>query len=165
MIPFSLVFLWKNEKKIVTYAKCMDRAEKDVTSVDCNNISEDNNYKLVHTGGKAINNTELVDNQFGVSVENSYRLKRIVEVYQWVETQTKKDDRIHYYYNQQWSQQAIDSNTFHDKNGHDNPPTNWPFRSNTTEAKNVTLGDYKLNHSQIGRLGRNSSTKVQPEKD
>lgn len=104
MIPFTLVFLWKNEKKIVTYAKCMDRAEKDVSSVDCNNVSEDNNYKLVHTGGKAINNTELVDNQFGVSVENSYRLKRIVEVYQWVETQTKKDDKIQYYYNQRWSQ-------------------------------------------------------------
>jgi hypothetical protein len=26
LIPFSLVLLWKNEKKLVTFAKCMEQA-------------------------------------------------------------------------------------------------------------------------------------------
>ena len=28
IIPFTMVFLWKNEKKIVTYARVMDKAAK-----------------------------------------------------------------------------------------------------------------------------------------
>jgi len=83
MIPFALVFLWKNEKKIVTFQKCMDRAEKEIITVDCNDATAENNFKLIHVTGKTENKTDLVDNDFGVSIENSYRLKRRVEVYQW----------------------------------------------------------------------------------
>lgn len=83
LIPFSLVFLWKNEKKIVTFQKCMDRAEKEVVGADATNINDENNFKLVHVMGKSFNKTDLVDNQFQVTAENSYRLKRTVEVYQW----------------------------------------------------------------------------------
>ena len=83
LIPFSLVLLWKNEKKIVTFQKCMDRAEKEIKTVDCNDATAENNFKLIHVTGKTENKTDLVDNDFGVSIENSYRLKRKVEVYQW----------------------------------------------------------------------------------
>ena len=48
MIPFSIVFLWKNEKKIVTFAKCMDRAEKEVVTVQAEATNPANNFKLVH---------------------------------------------------------------------------------------------------------------------
>jgi len=83
MIPFALVFLWKNEKKIVTFQKCMDRAEKEVKTVKADEASSDNNFKLIHVTGKTENKTDLIDNDFAVTAENSYRLKRVVEVYQW----------------------------------------------------------------------------------
>jgi len=86
LIPFAMVFLWKNEKKIVTYARVMDRAAKEVKNIPSTKPSAVNNFKLVHMIGESSNSTVLVDNEFGISVENSYRLKRIVEVYQWVET-------------------------------------------------------------------------------
>ena len=33
----------------------MDKAEKECKTVDCCNISDDNNFKLVHTTGKSEN--------------------------------------------------------------------------------------------------------------
>lgn len=133
MIPFSLVLLWKNEKKIVTFAKCMARAEKDVKEVTPEATSNDNNFKLVHLKGKSHNDTEIVDNEFGVSVENSYRLKRVVEVYQWYEIATKKEDRMTYTYKQGWYSSPQDSSKFNEKIGHENPAS-WPIKSNTIEA-------------------------------
>ena len=83
LIPFALVFLWKNEKKLVTYAKCMETAKEDCTSVSADSADQGNNFKLVHVTGKTENKTDLVDNDFGVTAENSYRLIRSVEMYQW----------------------------------------------------------------------------------
>ena len=61
----------------------MDRAEKEVKTVKADDSSSDNNFKLIHVTGKTENKTDLIDNDFAVTAENSYRLKRIVEVYQW----------------------------------------------------------------------------------
>lgn len=83
LIPFALVFLWKNEKKIVTYAKCMETAQKECTEVNADSADQSNNFKLVHVSGKTENKTDLVDNDFGVTAENSYRLIRSVEMHQW----------------------------------------------------------------------------------
>jgi len=166
MIPFALVLLWKNEKKLVTYAKCMEKARADCTNANNKDLSEANNFKLVHTSGKSENKTELVDNEFGIVAENSYRLKRIVEMYQWRQEKiTGKDgapDR--YTYSQQWCSSPIDSSNFNES-GHENPGTNWPFQSVTVEAQHVTLGDYKLNASQVSRLGRHNTKKSEVSDD
>ena len=80
-IPFALVMLWKNEKKIVTFAKCMELGKQAVKTVDCDDPDDANEYELVHMTGTSVNAVEIVDNEFGIVAHNSYRLKRKVEMY------------------------------------------------------------------------------------
>ena len=42
-------------------------------------------YKLVHAAGNAVNNDDIADKIFGAKKENSYRVVRTVEMYQWKE--------------------------------------------------------------------------------
>ena len=64
MVPFALVLLWKNEKKLVTYSKCMARAAKECMTVDSKELNEVNDFKLVHVTGKTENKTDIVDQDF-----------------------------------------------------------------------------------------------------
>lgn len=81
LIPFSQVLLWKNEQKAVTFAQLISHARKACISVDSDCPSEENKGKLVHIKGTTYNNTNLCDKDFGVVAQDSYRLKRKVEMY------------------------------------------------------------------------------------
>ena len=96
----------------------------------------------------------MVDQDFGIVANNSYRLKRKVEMYQWVEhRETDSNDNTTYSYNQTWSEKRIDSSGFHDRSGHENPSNEWPFESRTFEAQNIQFGKFRLRPDQIMRLG------------
>mgnify|MGYP003336048894 CR=1 FL=1 len=59
----------------------MEQGCKMVKSIDANDPDDINEFELVHLTGTAVNNTEIVDNDFGIVAHNSYRLKRKVEMY------------------------------------------------------------------------------------
>jgi len=128
LIPFAIVLLWKNEKKLVTYTCCVDKAANECVPVNIEDPNEMNNYKLVYLSGKTENKTSLCDNSFEVTVGDSYRLKRIVEMFQWQETKKVEDRNVNgstitttsYTYNKVWSSRRIDSSHF-SKSGFDNP--------------------------------------------
>ena len=61
MIPFSLVLLWKNEKKLVTYAKVIEEARDECRTVEADAPNDENDYKLVHCIGEAVNGEEITD--------------------------------------------------------------------------------------------------------
>ena len=145
MIPFALVLLWKNEKKVVTFAKCMDQGRKFVRSVDCEDPDDANEFELVHLTGETVNNVQIVDNDFSLLANNSYRLKRKVEMYQWRETMTvdQRDGSKNYSYESVWCEEKIDSDSFNNRE-YQNPPNDWPYRSQSFEASNVTLGKFRL---------------------
>ena len=84
-IPFALVALWKNEKKIVTFTKCIELGKEAVRTVDNDDPDDANEFELVHLTGASVNSVEIVDNDFGIVAHNSYRLKRKAEMYQWRE--------------------------------------------------------------------------------
>jgi hypothetical protein len=44
MIPFSLVFLWKNEKKMVTYAKLISAGREEARHVNADEPNDENNF-------------------------------------------------------------------------------------------------------------------------
>ena len=75
--------LWKNERKIVVFAKCLAHGKSKVVTVDCAQPDEANDFELVHMTGNTVNGEEIMDPDFGVSVQNAYRLTRKVEMYQW----------------------------------------------------------------------------------
>ena len=61
MVPFALVLLWKNEKKLVTYAKVIDEARDECRTVEADAPNDENDYKLVHCIGEAVNAEEITD--------------------------------------------------------------------------------------------------------
>ena len=63
----------------------------------------------MHTSGNAVNPDEIKDRDFGIVAQNSYRLKRKVEMYQWREIARTEDERTVYSYEKVWSETAIDS--------------------------------------------------------
>ena len=104
LIPFSLVLLWKNEKKVVTYAKCIDQGREKVKTVECDDPDEVNELELVHTTGVAVNKEIITDPDFGIDASDSYRLKRKIEMYQYRERVSERDGRKHYTYEGIWSE-------------------------------------------------------------
>ena len=61
MIPFSLVLLWKNEKKLVTYAKVINAIQKECVTIDPEKVEGTNVYNLVHVVGTTEHADDIVD--------------------------------------------------------------------------------------------------------
>jgi len=80
MIPFTLVLIWKNEKKIVMYARVISKAKKELKN-DVKAATEENELELVHTIGVSHNDEAIKDEEFAVEAENSYRMTRTCEMY------------------------------------------------------------------------------------
>jgi len=112
---------------------------------------------LVYVQGLATTKDVLRDDEFGVSA-TAIKLIRQVSMYQWQEhkkTETKEniggttENKTTYSYRQEWSNQAINSNNFR-RSGHNNP--SMPYKTKTQQAREVMLGAFKLNSSQISRI-------------
>ena len=87
-------------------------------------------------------------------------------MYQWYEIiKQGSAGTKEYVYVKRWSEAPIDHKLFHERDGHENPSNQWPFRSRTIQASNVWLGKYKLTANQIVRLGYESTQKVDIEED
>lgn len=161
LIPFSLTMLWKNEKKLVTYARVINHAKAEYKAIELDKPLDENELCLVSGTGLTVNRQSLEDHDFGASVDNSYRLIRTVEMYQWKETQTKEKEGdtevTHYHYHMAWLEKPEDSGKFHEAHNHRNPNNRWPFYSSTVEANNITLGGFRLDYNQIKVLGKTST--------
>lgn len=159
MIPLSLVCLWKNEKKIVTYHRVIVKAQKACKSVEMDQVKDENDFELVHCKGKSRNDKTIEDHEFDVKAPNSYRLVRTVEMYQTKETvtETRRDnDRVDrtYHYKDDWFEHPISSANFSDPSKRNNNPSNtWPFFSKKYEAECVQLGEYIMTAAQCAKLG------------
>ena len=56
LIPFALVLLWKNEAKVVTFAKCISDGRKAcLQNMDPEDPDEANEFELVHLNGTTEN--------------------------------------------------------------------------------------------------------------
>lgn len=156
IVAFPL--LWWNEGRSVERYKSLEEGQGVVISVAATAADPVNNGKLVHTQGLAETDEMLTDDIFGVSA-NAIKLQRQVSMYQWqedVKTETKEKvggtetTKKTYTYQKEWSSDFINSGKFK-RSGHDNPPM--PFQSKSLAAKQVLLGAFKLNASQINQIG------------
>ena len=113
LIPFSQVILWKNEGRAVSFARLFNHARNACIKVDPTQpVNQEHEYQLVHMSGKVHNEVNLCDRDFGVVAQDSYRLKRKVEMFQWQETfheAKKSGERAYYTYYKIWSDNPIDS--------------------------------------------------------
>lgn len=91
MIPFTLVLIWKNEKKIVMYAKVVSKAKASLQH-DVKAAIEDHDNALVHTVGESHTDETLKEEDFAIEVQNSYKLVRECEMLQWIEQAHRRDN-------------------------------------------------------------------------
>jgi len=133
LVPFSLVFLWINERNSARLESVISLGRKEVCNrpdPDADDV-KDFDGKLVHLGSGTANGIEPVtDPRFRLRIEKGcLRFKSVVDVFQWVEhahQKKYKDNRgqeiteTTYTYRTEWSSKIVDSSRFHDKAGHHN---------------------------------------------
>ena len=87
------------------------------------------------------------------------------QIQQRTETRKEGDSEItEYHYDYVWCQDKINSDHFDNEDMRQNPSNDWPFRTETLSAQNVTIGKFRLNAQQISCLGMNQET-IQFEDD
>lgn len=129
-------------------------------SVAADKIDSANEGKLVHVVGQVTTDEMLLDPLLQVSAQ-ALRLKRVVEMYQWQEAESRIDNpagpdgksvppTITYKHTQVWSSDAIDSSRFKETAGHTNP--HLPLKSEEWSPKQARLGAFDLTAPQIAKL-------------
>ena len=141
------ILIWWNEGNTVKNLKAVDEIQKNVIDIKSDSINPSNDQKLIATNGEVnILDENLKDDTFGIE-QKSIKLKRIVEIYQWKETEKKdSNDRVTYQYEKDWTTELIDSSDFH-KSGYTNP-TYQPYNNETFIAEEVKIGQFYLNKEQ-----------------
>lgn len=155
LIAIGIVCLWWNEGRTAKQIALLKEAKANYVQLDSTKINKDSDKKLVALNGKMdlSGSEDLIDEEFGIKV-HSAKLYRQVEMYQWDESCTTRDNGTqHCTYDKEWSSTVINSSTFHEKN-HENPAS-MLFESNTVLATNVKLGEFRV----PGELVKNLSTK------
>ena len=143
----GIVLLWWNEGNNVRNLKTTAEMEKTYVDVKSDVIDPANEDKLIATYGKVGNEEELTDSTFAVTVKTPL-LRRVVEVYQWVEeSETDEDGDTRYTYKKEWSTDIINSGDFH-QSGHDNPAQKLYSDAEYASSK-VTLGAFTLSSNQV----------------
>ncbi|KAK3101722.1 hypothetical protein FSP39_005826 [Pinctada imbricata] len=137
LIGSSALLFW-NEGRAVRTAKSLDEGLSLVLPIQSAfSINNENNQKLVHVIGDLQTDKALRDDIYGVSVHAAV-LKRKVEMYQWVEHESKREyneggqtrTETTYSYDLEWRSELVNSGSFDNTVGHHNP-SSYPVDSRT----------------------------------
>lgn len=159
LIFIAVYMMFWNEKRAVQTYQSLQEGAGVVQSVSAESIDPNLDGSLVHFTGKARTPDVLSDGEFGISQE-SLRLKRIVEVYQWVESSSSKtveklgggtETTTTYSYDKKWSDELIDSSRFQEADQHRNPASK-TYDSRTWTASNVSVGAYSIPETMIDSI-------------
>ncbi|XP_071510795.1 transmembrane protein 43-like [Diadema antillarum] len=108
-------------------------------------VFAENNNKLVHVTGKLRTTEPLVDTIYGISVQ-AVKLRRHVQMYQWVEHRRyseDSDEEVQYTYTKEWRAELIDSDTFENPARHTNKKE-FSIQGTTFVAIRAYLGNFQL---------------------
>jgi len=152
----SVVLLWWNEGRAVDAIRALDRGAKQLVEAQATAVDPAKDGKLVHLSGTMETKAPVRDTVFGVGADNLLRLKRTVEMFQWVEhkeSHSRKNfggsetTETTYSYRKEWTDHPVDSSHFHEPGGHGNP--SMPVRSATIDSQDVQLGAYKVDRGVL----------------
>ncbi|HYU33683.1 MAG TPA: TMEM43 family protein [Thermoanaerobaculia bacterium] len=157
VVAFPVLF-W-NEGRAVRTARSLEEGAGSVVSVPADQVNAGNEGKLVHLTGPVSTQGELTDPDFGVHAQG-VKLVRHVDMYQWKQ-QEKSEKRkklgggeetvTTYTYSKDWSSEPIDSSSFQESNGHQNPGS-FPVEASTEVADPVEVGAFTLSTEQVDQL-------------
>lgn len=155
----SFPILFWNEGRAVKTARSLEEGAGAVVSVTADAVNPANEGKLVHVSGAVATDGPVVDEEFGVQA-NGIKLLRNVEMYQWVEekkSETRKklgggeETVTTYEYKKAWKDEPVDSSSFQETSGHENPGA-FPVDSMTFTADPVRVGAFTMSEEQLGHL-------------
>jgi Transmembrane protein 43 len=159
LIPFSLGVLFWNESRAVETAKSGKEGESIVLSVGAQSVDPANEGKLVLVSAPITVTEFPIDSFLGVGT-SGMRLKRKVEMYQWVEKSQSKTRKMlgggqetttEYSYSKDWREGSSDSSVFQDSEAHQNPLLT--VRSESFSSPSGKLGAFDLSSEQLGKFG------------
>ncbi|XP_064101139.1 transmembrane protein 43 homolog [Macrobrachium nipponense] len=143
--------LFWNEGRAVQTSRSLDEGYNSVVRVQSSSaVLEENNGKLVHVWGPISVLPLLTDDYYGVEI-SAIRLKRRVQMYQWIEEESslRPEDTpempsdTSYSYSFAWRDKVVDSSAFNIPWGHENPTT-IPVPTIVQTAENAKVGEYYL---------------------
>ena len=152
----SIILLWWNEGRAVEAIRALDHGAKQLVEAQASAVDPAKEGKLVHLSGMMETKAPARDTNFGVGADNLLRLRRTVEMFQWVE---HKESHSHknlggsettettYSYRKEWTDHPLDSGHFHEPGGHGNPAM--PVRSATIDSQDVRLGAYHVERAVL----------------
>ncbi|HNW92207.1 MAG TPA: hypothetical protein PKM88_04770, partial [bacterium] len=92
LVLISVAVIFGNESCSERQADNLAAGAAAVVEAEANTVNPANEGKLVHVTGTAATTENLVDPQFGVSV-NALKLERTVEMYQWKESSSTTEEK------------------------------------------------------------------------
>lgn len=153
-----LLLFWNEGRAVQTY-NSLKEGQGLVIDIMADSVDAANEGKLVHLTGDATAGDLVVDEDFGVSA-GALRLRRDVEMYQWQESQKSETRKklgggeetvTTYSYAREWSGSRIDSSSFHEPAGHENPSA-FPYASLTWDAEDVAVGAFLVPAALVAQL-------------
>ena len=132
----GLILLWWNEGRTVKTEAAIKEAEQNYIDVSSDKVDPANEGKLIAANGLQTRGEKLYDSLFGVTADSS-KMKRVVEVYQWVEDcDTDSDNNETCTYSKEWKEDLVKSSNFKQTAGHENPTAKqYESKTFTTEVK------------------------------
>ena len=161
LVIFSVPIMWIVEQDAVEYFLILSRCRKGTRKItDSSKVTYQYDQRPIYLHG--ILNIPYEDvAQAHRDLETGFelpqpviRMKRTVEVYQWVESSRQGENSTEYSYDLKWSETDSDSNRFKESYGHYNPPRTPNIHSKTTECSCPHVGAFQLSTEQVFKLKR-----------
>ncbi|KAG5896399.1 hypothetical protein JTB14_009604 [Gonioctena quinquepunctata] len=137
-----------NEGRAVHHAHSLDETYNNAIILNAYETVDDSyDGKVVHISGNLVVQEPLTEFDYGISIQ-AVKLKRRVQMYQWVEERSPRDDDANggaqysindYYYVTEWRDKLVDSSNFYVRHGHENP-RHIPLKTVTYVSSEVNLG-------------------------
>mmetsp|Transcript_62504 Transcript_62504/g.174216 ORF Transcript_62504/g.174216 Transcript_62504/m.174216 type:complete len:483 (+) Transcript_62504:97-1545(+) len=160
LVVLGFPVLYYNEKREAHMDKIFAYGEKIVkTNVPSGSVDGNYEANLTHMQGVTACDEILRDDDFGIGLTNCAKLSKEVEMFQWQEQSSVeerdtpgggKDKITTYTYSRGWSSEPVDSSSFQEVGGHENPP--FPFQGRQDVATKVGFGAFQLTPSLIGQM-------------
>lgn len=156
---FSFYVLFTNEGRAIRTATSLDEGLSQVLSLHPDMyLDPQNNNRLVHLYSSLRTSQPLYDPNYRVAVQ-AVKLKRNVEMYQWVEYQESREYKENgetktettYTYNTEWKSELVSSRHFDQEIGHINPSA-MAVESVTVVAPEVWVGHFSLSKGLIDQV-------------
>ncbi|XP_020897263.1 transmembrane protein 43 isoform X2 [Exaiptasia diaphana] len=159
LVIVAFPVLYWNEGRAVETALSLDEGLREVVSLHTiDQIQDQYHGKLVHISGQLRTDMVLNDGEYSVAVK-AVKLKREVEMYQWVEHKSTKEynegdkTRVEstFSYNKEWKSTIISSHDFDNPSRHQNP-SSIPVSAYVKEADPVFVGAFRISKGLIGKI-------------